>query len=194
LRGRRIPCRIIEKDASRVAKDAADYTLIGDATDPELLQQAGLGETSTVLITTRDDDANIFLTICCRRLRPDIEIVGRATHTRNVGTMHRAGADLVLSYASMGANLVFNRLRRQSVMHVAEGLDVVAVPIGRSLAGKTLVQLDLPTNTGCLALAIRSGGQTRAITDPTIPLPDNGDLIVVGDQDAEDKLMSMAQS
>lgn len=35
---------------------------------------------------------------------------------RNVATLHRAGADFVLSYASMGANTILNFLGRASVL------------------------------------------------------------------------------
>lgn len=190
LRERRVAYRIIERDASRLNPKHADTTMIGDATDPDILNAAGLAQTPTILVTTHDDDANIFLTICCRRLRPEVEIIARSTLSRNVSTLHRAGADLVLSYAAMGANLLFNRLRRQRVMHVAEGLDLVAVPITARLAGRTLVELDLPRTTGCLAVALRRDGRTSPITDATAPLPDGGDLIVVGDAAAEERLLA----
>ncbi len=190
LKDRRVPYRIIERDEFRVSRKHIDATLVGDATDPEVLNAAGLANTPTILITTHEDDANIFLTICCRRLRPDVEIIARSTLSRNVNTLHRAGADLVLSYAAMGANLLFNRLRRQRVMHVAEGLDLVAVPITSRLAGRTLVELDLPTTTGCLAVALRRDGRTTTITDATEPLPDGGDLIVVGDAASEERLLA----
>lgn len=190
LKERRVPYRIIERDETRVGRKHIDATLVGDATDPEVLNAAGLANTPTILITTHEDDANIFLTICCRRLRPDVEIIARSTLSRNVNTLHRAGADLVLSYAAMGANLLFNRLRRQRVMHVAEGLDLVAVPITTRLAGRTLVELDLPTTTGCLAVALRRDGRTTTITDATQPLPDGGDLIVVGDAASEERLLA----
>ena len=51
---------------------------------------------------TGNDDTNIYLTIYCRKLHPDIQIISRANRERNVSTLHRAGADFVASYASMG--------------------------------------------------------------------------------------------
>ena len=46
---------------------------------------------------------NIYLAVYCRRLKPDLRIVSRITHERNVEAIHRAGADFVLSYTSLGA-------------------------------------------------------------------------------------------
>jgi voltage-gated potassium channel len=183
LDARGVPWSLVERDPTRVTDP--QRTIVGDATDPDVLQQAGLDHTSTVVVTTRDDDTNIFATICCRRLRPELEIIARSTSSRNITTLHRAGADLVLSYAAMGANLIFNRLRRQSVMHVAEGLDLVAMPITPALAGKTLLELNLPNQVGCLAVAMRVGERASATLDPSAPLPASGELIVVGDAEAE---------
>ena len=89
-----------------------------------------------IVITTHDDDMNVYLTIYCRRLRPDIQIISRSTRERNVSTLHRAGADFVLSYASMGATTIFNYLRRAGVVVIAEGLHLTETRVPRPL-GRT---------------------------------------------------------
>src|SRR5690606_3565697 len=61
--------RLIEKRPERI-RDPEKYVL-GDASELEILQQAGINKTSSVVITTHDDDVNVYLTIYCRRLRPD---------------------------------------------------------------------------------------------------------------------------
>ncbi len=66
----------------------------------------------------------MYLTLYVRKLQPDIQIISRATLEHNVTTLHRAGADFVMSYASMGANAVYNILEQGDVVMVAEGLDV----------------------------------------------------------------------
>ena len=91
---------------------------------------------------------NIYLTIYCRRLRPDIQIISRATRERNVSTLHRAGADFVLSYASMGATAIFNYLRRGGVVVVAEGLQLAETPVPDALAGKSLAEAAIPQRSG----------------------------------------------
>ncbi|MCB0079739.1 MAG: NAD-binding protein, partial [Caldilineaceae bacterium] len=100
--------RIVELLPERI-RDPDKYVQ-GDAADLAVLEQAGIRETAAVLVTTHDDDTNIYLTIYCRRLRPNVQLISRARLERNVATLHRAGADFVLSYASMGANTIFNLL------------------------------------------------------------------------------------
>ena len=103
-----------------------------------------------------DDDQNIYLTIYCRRLRPDVQIITRAVRERNVSTLHRAGADFVLSYAWMGATAIFNYLKRADVLMVAEGLHVCETEVPPALAGKTLAEAAIPRETGCSVVALRT--------------------------------------
>ncbi|MDP1590421.1 MAG: NAD-binding protein, partial [Prosthecobacter sp.] len=100
---------IIEKTAELVK--SIPEAVIGDATEMEVLKQAAARSASTLIITTHDDDTNVALTIFFRRLRSNWQILTRSTLDRNVSTLLRAGADLVLSYASMGANTILNVLR-----------------------------------------------------------------------------------
>ena len=102
------------------------------------LEEAGIREAANVIVTTRDDNTNIYLTILCRQLRADAPIISRATLQRNVPTLHRAGADFVMSYASMGSNAIFNLLERSDILMVAEGLDIVRIRVPATLAGKNL--------------------------------------------------------
>ena len=63
------------------------HWVFGDATDPAVLDSAGLDTASSVAITTHDDDLNVYLTLYCRSKRPDIKILSRSTHQQNVATV-----------------------------------------------------------------------------------------------------------
>lgn len=57
-----------------------------------MLQRAHIMETPSVIVTTHDDDLNIYLTIYCRKLRPDVQILSRSTLDRNVPSLYNCGA------------------------------------------------------------------------------------------------------
>jgi voltage-gated potassium channel len=191
LREREIEYRIVEKDRSRV-RDPAN-TIVGSAADFGCLQEAGILDSPTTIVTTADDATNIYLTIYCRRLRPEMQIISRATLERNVSTLHRAGADFVMSYASMGANAVFNLLEQEDVVMVAEGLDVFRCPVPRRLVGRTLREARVREETGCSIVAIEANGRMTVNPPGDEPLPDGGDaeIIVVGDTTAERKFLRL---
>src|SRR5690606_36193285 len=93
---------IVEQRPDR-ERDGVQY-VIGDAAERSVLQAAGIDDAGGVLVTTHDDDINVYLTRYCRGLRPDVRLVSRARLYRNVSTLYRAGADSVLSYAATGSS------------------------------------------------------------------------------------------
>ncbi|MFD2514813.1 potassium channel family protein [Pontibacter locisalis] len=185
LQARNLDYRIVEKLPERV-KDDERY-ILGDAAELEVLKQAGIDEAPCVIITTHDDDVNVYLTIYCRRLRPDIQIITRSTMDRNLSTLHRAGADFVMSYASMGANTIFNLLKHSDVLMVAEGLNLIKVKVPGGLAWRTIAQSSVRQETGCTIIAIRSEGALSINPEPTTVLDAESEIILIGTVDAEDQ-------
>lgn len=183
LEERGLDYRIVEQRPERNRN--SDKYIIGDAAELEVLKQAGIMETSSVIVTTHDDDTNIYLTIYCRRLRPDIQIISRATKERNVATLQRAGADFVMSYASLGSNAIMNLIDKSNVLMVAEGLDVFRIHIPEELIGRTLAEARVREETDCTVVAIRNGGAMDFDLSPHVPLPADVELIVIGTAAAE---------
>ncbi|MEQ8671819.1 MAG: NAD-binding protein [Aggregatilineales bacterium] len=184
-----IDYRIVEKSSDRVRTSMADKYVVGDAADIEVLEEAGIHEVSTILITTHDDDMNVYLTIYCRRLRPDTQIISRAGLERNISTLHRAGADFVMSYASTGANSIINLIGRNNILMVAEGLEIFKMPVPASLVGKTIAALDIRKKSGCTVVALQSDGHAELMVDPYEPLPSNTNLILMGTPEAEERFL-----
>ncbi len=178
---------IIEKLADRVAEHPE--AIIGNATHMDALKAAGAREATTVIITSHDDDLNISLTIFFRRLRPDMQIISRCTLDRNVGTLHRAGADLVLSSASMGANTIFNLLRKSDTLLLAEGVCIFPSPVPQSMKGRRLRDCAVRSETGCTIIAVESHGERQVNLDPETILPNDGTLLLVGTLEAEERFL-----
>jgi Trk K+ transport system NAD-binding subunit len=179
--------RIVELLSARM-RDPSKY-VIGDAADLEVLTTAGIRKTPAVLVTTHDDDTNIYLTIYCRRLRPDVQIISRARLERNIATLHRAGADFVLSYATMGSSAILNLLNRGNILMVAEGLDVFEVQTPESLVGKTIAQAEIRHLTDCTVVALEKDGVTTVNPDPFTPLDATTQMILIGTVAAEGRFL-----
>ncbi len=184
---------IVERARERIRPNNAERYILGDAAELAVLEKAGIMETGSVVISTHDDDTNIYLTIYIRRLRPNMRIVSRATLERNVATLHRAGADFVMSYASMGANAILTLLDRSDVLMVAEGLDIFRVPIPEALAGRTLAQADIRAKTGCTVVAWQVDQAMTLNPDANKPMPSSGGLILIGTVEGERKFLQFYQ-
>jgi Trk K+ transport system NAD-binding subunit len=182
-----IACYIVERQPERI-RDPERY-IQGDAAELEVLNRAGIMEAGSVVITTHDDDINIFLTIYCRRLRPDAQILARATLERNVSTLHRAGADFVLSYATTGATIIFNLLRQTDILLLAEGLSAFRLPVPASMVGKSIAACSIRRDTGCNVIAVVRNGAFEVNPDPSVPLPRDAQLVIIGDVEAESRFV-----
>lgn len=177
----------IELVAERVPDPAR--AIIGDAAKFDSIVASGMRDSSTVIITTHDDDLNIFLTILYRRLRPNIQIICRCTNELNVSTLHRAGADLVLSYASMGANSIFDELRGSDTLLLAEGVNVFRVHVPPRLASRTIGDSAIRTETGCTVIAFEFDGKRVVNPSRDTLLPAGAEVVLIGTLEAEEKFV-----
>ncbi len=189
LERREVDYRIVEVLPERI-RDPEKYVL-GSAADLEVLEKAGIRETSTVVVTTHEDDLNVYLTIYCRQLRPEIQILSRATHERNVAVLHRAGADFVLSYASMGASTVMNLLQRSKIVMVAEGLDLFEVRVPAELAGRAIAESAIRERTGCSVVAIRTDRGMEVVPSPSHTLSAGAEIVLIGTAEAEERFLQL---
>ena len=174
---------------SATTKSSAN-TIIGDASDFDVLVKAGLRDAATVIVTTHDDDLNVFLTIFYRRLRNDVQIISRCTQDKYAARMHRAGADLTLSYASMGANTVFNELRSSDTVLLAEGVNIFTTAVPRALIGKSVAESAVRSRTGCSIIAVEIGGERAINPAPALVLAAEAKLVLIGTLEAEQKFFS----
>jgi len=188
LTERRIDYRIIEKN-SRLAGHEAKV-VVGSAADLETLNRAGIREAGAAIVTTHNDDLNIYLTIYCRRLRADMQIISRSTLDRNVSTLHRAGADFVLSYASLGASTVLNLLRPSRELLLEEGLSVFRLGMTPALAGQLLRDSRIREETGCSVVAIRRAGALHINPAPAFRFGPTDELILIGTDEAEARFIA----
>lgn len=184
LHGRGIPVHLIERRAELVPRSApmCARTFVGDASDYQLLEEAGLLEAPSVVLTGHDDAMNVYLAAYCRKLNPDLRIVSRITHERNTEAIHRAGADFVLSYASLGAQAVLSLLKGKELVVLGEDVDVYTVPPPPSLHGRTLAETGIGARTGLTVIGIERDGEVATdLTADTVLEPGTA-LVMFGDE------------
>jgi voltage-gated potassium channel len=175
--------RIIEKNPEKSAN--APNVTITDAAKVENLKAIGFFKAPAVVIATHKDDTNIYLATLFRSLRPDIQIVSRATLDRNVPLLHRAGCDIVLSYASFGSNFILNHLKRGTYLMLSEGVDVFKVRTPARLAGKSIAGIGLQDSIGCSIIGIEADGTADLVPGPDFVVPAGSELIIIADNEAE---------
>ena len=182
LEGRGIDFRIVDKDAN-VAKFHDNRFVFGDASHYEVLCQAGINETQTVVVTTHNDDLNIYLSLYCRKLRPNIQLISRATLDKNIESLYNAGATLVMSQSSFTANTLMNLLQPEQVFMLTEGLTVFRAKPSENLVGKNLIDSGIRKITGCNIVAFYSDDHMLIPPPPTHIIRHEDELIVIGTEE-----------
>jgi voltage-gated potassium channel len=171
--------------------------LIGDATDEEVLESAGVSRASGLLTTLGHDKENLVITVLVRQKNPSIRIVARCTDPKFSERIQKAGADSVVSPNVIGGMRLASEILRP---HVVSFLDLMLkeqsrtlriedlkVPQGSSWDGKQLGQLTLRSRYNLLPMAVKNAQDGRMGQDFWVNPPDTVTLrpgvvvIVLGD-------------
>ncbi|THB79055.1 MAG: potassium channel protein [Desulfobulbaceae bacterium] len=183
--------RIVEKRPIKTEGPDRENYILGDAADINTLKAAGIEKAKSVIVTTHSDDMNIYLTFYCRQLRSDIQIISRSILERNVAKLHMAGADLVMSYASLGAGKIYQLLQPDGISLFTEGLTVLRRKAGIDFAGKTIMNSGIREKTGCSIIAIKRHAQIIPSPSPDVELEENDELVVMGTTENEPLFLAL---
>ena len=158
----------------------------GDAIQKAVLEEALVREAMGAIVTTNDDGANVFLTLACRSLNPDIRIVARANREENVTEIYAAGADFVVSYASVGASILTNFIQGRKTIYLTEGVHVFWSLVPRSLNGTVLARSRIRAATGATVIAVQEGeAEPDFVVGPQTVLRGGTTLLMVGSPSSE---------
>ena len=182
LKRREIPVHVVERNVELEPKirGIPDRLVIGDAADREVLEEAGIVDAPSILLTTHDDAMNVYLTVYCRRLNPEARILTRVTHERNIEAIRRAGADFVLSYASFGVQTVFSIVRGREIVVLGEDVNLFYLSVPPALEEKTLAEAEIGARTGLNVIAIQRNGRVMTELARGLRLPKGSELVVLG--------------
>jgi voltage-gated potassium channel len=174
---------------------AADVALIErQASDDEVLAEAGILRARGVIACVDSDAENIFIALTARELRSDILIIARASAEESEKKLLRAGADRVISpYKTSGNTMARLALRPQvgGAVQVAEDrVEEIEVAPDCAGAGKRIEEV----RGGSLILALRRSGGELEPQPPPYAVINAGDILVaLGSPRSLERLEEMFQ-
>ena len=185
-------------DVQRLAEEGIP-AIHGDAAEDAVLRRARINRARAVIVCTGTDAVNVFITLSARSLNEKLYIAARAIRDEDAPKLKRAGADRVITPASVGG-----RRLASMVLHpnVADLLDLL-VYSARQNVWLEEVRIDercdlLPRSLGEAALRARVGVTVVAARHPEEDIVANppsdwrlqpGDILVaMGTREALDAL------
>jgi Trk K+ transport system NAD-binding subunit len=174
LDGAEIPYTVVDR------ADTEDVDVVGDATEPDTLEAAGVAEAETVILALPDDTTTEFATLVVRDLSPDTQIIARVEKKANIKKTYRAGGDYVLSLAMVTGRMSGSRLLEDhDVMSLNQQVEVVRKRVPE-LDGETIGEANIRDKTGCTVVAIERGNESVTDIGPETTIEPGDDLVVVG--------------
>jgi len=99
--------------------------VVGDATEAETLRNAGIEDASALILALGDDTDTIFSTLVAREASDEVEILGRANEPESAPKLYAAGADYVLTLATVAGRMLAQTLLGEDVMALDKQIDIV---------------------------------------------------------------------
>ena len=193
---RDLPFVVVEtnQEAIERAERRGYLLLIGDATNDEILEAAGV-ERATCLLAASDSDAgNAFIVLTARALNPGLFIVARAAYPENEQRMLRAGANRVFSpYTIAGRQMALSALHPIVVEFIdtlatrKDGAPVLAemeVTEESGLRGRTIHDV-LHTLRSVVVLGLQHPNGELKVGPASDTVLEVGDRVIVMGQEAD---------
>ncbi|PWN05466.1 potassium channel family protein [Rhodohalobacter mucosus] len=155
--------------------------VVGDIRMSDTLERGGINDASAVIITIQDDTTALFATLLARKMNDSARIIVRANETDDVKKLYQAGADYVQSLATVSGRMLASCIFDDETSLAAEKqIDLVQLPAG-NLAGASLAQNDVRSETGCTILAvIREGEKITDIPPESFTFNKDDEIIIAG--------------
>lgn len=167
--------------------------LVGDATEDEVLQRAGIARARGLIVTTANDATNMYVVLSARVLSPGLYIVARAADEAGVTKLARAGANRAISPYAIGGHRLAHLMLNPAVVDFFEtalrrgndtlNIEDLAMSADSPSLGKTLDGLDIRRATGATVLAILRDGNPLVGPPGDMTLAAGDHLLALGTGD-----------
>jgi len=157
-----------------------DVDVVGDAVEPETLREAGIEDARSVILALPDDTTTEFATLVVRDVSPETEVIARVEEPQSVAKMYRAGADYVLSLATVSGRMIASAvLDGADVLSLDRQVEVVRTE-APGLVGERIGDALVRSKTGCTVVAIERDGELLTAVGPDVRVEDGDELVVAG--------------
>lgn len=161
--------------ADKFPKAAFSY-IVGDATDDDVMAQAGLERARGLVAALSSDKDNLYLTVSGRQANPGTRIVARCAELSHVEKIRKSGADAVVSPNFIGGMRLVSELLRPAVVRFLDDMlrdrraayRIEEIRLGDRAAelGTTLRDARVRERFGMTVLAVRASDNQSWVYNP----------------------------
>ena len=158
---------VIENEEQNAQQAVSDGFLVveGDATEDDVLKQAGMRDARSLVTTLPSDAANVFIALTAREYNPSLQIIARAESPTTARKLTQAGANEVVMPATTGAKQMVRMITRPSTAHLIDLLaertfldfemDELVMAEDSTLVGQSVSESELNYKHKLLVVAVK---------------------------------------
>ena len=164
-----------------------DVNVVGDATEEDVLREAGIEDATAFVVAIQDDDESILTVLVAREIVSDTDIVARVNDSDSESKIRQAGADYVLSLPEISGRILAAEVLREEILSYDRQLKVVRIE-GTVFSGK---RTDEPpvTDDGFAVVAVERDDEVLVELSSDFVFRDDDRVLVTGNDDAIDAVV-----
>ncbi len=188
-----------QRDKEDELNESGHPYIIGDATEADVLRQAGVPRAQSVMALLPSDADNLYLTMAAKEANPKVLVVARAYDPAAEMRLKRAGADHVVATHKIAAHRVFQAAVRPTI---EEFVDLVTdrqqlsliveetkLRSGSDLVGRSIKDAGIRTHYGVIIVTVKKGsGEMVFNPDASVVLAEGDTIVAIGEKTNLDRL------
>ena len=204
LKAYKKPFVVIEKNKEIIERHEDDILFIeGDASEDEVLLEAGIEQAQYLITTLPDDAGNLFIVLSARQLKKELFIISRASQVTSFTKLQLAGADKVIMPDKIGGDHMASLVVMPDLITFINQLsiegenttnleEVEIEDLTNESDYNSIKDLDLRRKTGCTIIGyIDPVGNYIINPEADLVLEPKGKVIVLGRAEQIKKLNQM---
>jgi voltage-gated potassium channel len=151
---------VVDRDRTKILAAESDGHLVvlGDASDEDVLEEAGVRRAAQLAAVLPSDSANVFVTLTATGMNRHLIVIARAEDPASESKLRRSGAEHVILPAAIGAHRIANLITRPSAEDLLTSRSGIRGDLGDELAqlGLRVEELRLPASSPLVGQPIRA--------------------------------------
>lgn len=169
----------------------------GDATNDDVLLEAGLERAKALITALPNDAANVFVVLTARDRNPTLKIISRASDDASEHKLKRAGADNVIMPDKIGGTHMAALVTKPDVLEFIDHItgrinirleEILYSSLPDSMRGKSIKELEIRNKTGANIIGFKTAeGEYIINPSPEMVMMPDAKLFVLGTQEQVSK-------
>jgi len=164
----------------------------GDATQDDILHQAGIMDARAMITTLPVDADNLYVVLTAKGLNPDLKIIARASNENSDVKLKRSGANNVIMPDRVGGQRMAKLVIQPDVVEFIDFImlqesdsvfleELSCSSLASCFDGKQIKELDIRNQTGANIIGLRRSDRTYIINpSQNVELSHSDKLFVLG--------------